>query len=41
MLELESIPTYKIEDKDIYIKELNSIEYKDEKNIISQLIQKI
>lgn len=41
MLELENIPTYKIENKDIYIKELNSIEYKDEKNIISQLIQKI
>lgn len=41
LFELDNIPTYKIEWKEIYIKKLNSIEYKDEKNIIGRLIQKI
>ena len=41
MFELDNIPTYKIEDKEIYIKEINSVDYESEKTNISKLIQKI
>jgi len=41
ILWLSKLPLYKIEDKDIYIKELKSIEYEDEKNNIERLIHKI
>ena len=41
ILWLSRLPLYKIEDKDIYIKELKSIEYEDEKNNIERLIHKI
>lgn len=41
ILNLGNLPLYKIEDKEIYIKKLKSIEYETEKNIIEQLIHKI
>jgi len=41
ILGLNKLPLYKIEDKNIYIKELKSIEYEDEKNNIKKLVQKI
>jgi hypothetical protein len=41
LFELDNIPTYKIEDKEIYIKEINSVDYESEKTNISKLIQKI
>ncbi len=41
ILNLSELPLYKIEDKDIYIKELKSIEYEEKKSNMSELIQKI
>jgi len=41
LFNLEHYPTYKISEKDIYLKQLKSIDYETEKNNINQLIQEI
>ena len=41
LFNLEKYPTYKVDGKEIYFKQLKSIDYKTEKANINQLIQEI